>query len=80
MAIKFEKLKVGTRYYDRRRTRMGNTTMTRMSEWPVVLESIDAVSRSAMVRWNYNTPEKWDEYRLRKLYSWSMNDRERVAK
>lgn len=74
MAIKFEKLKVGEVYYDRARTKMGNTTLSCLSEWRVKILEIDLERRTALVSWNSNRPEKWYERRLRSLFDWSMYD------
>lgn len=72
MAIKFEKIEPGMTLYDRHRERMGNTTMTRMGEWPVKIISVDTERRTAQVSWNGNRAETWRENRLRRLYRTKM--------
>lgn len=68
MAIKFEKIQPGMTLWDRHRVKMGNTTMSRLGEWRVEIFSVDAMSRTAVVRWNHNAPSVWGERQLAKLY------------
>jgi hypothetical protein len=68
MAIKFEKIEPGMRLLDVRRTKMGNTNMSRLGAWTVEIVSVDATARTAMVRWNGNAAELWNERQLTKLY------------
>lgn len=75
MAIKFERIQPGMRLWDRHRERAGNTTMTRLGEWPVDVVSVDSKGRTAVVRWNCNAPETYHERRLTKLYTWRLSDR-----
>lgn len=75
MAIKFEKIKAGMVLYDRHRERAGNTTMTRLGEWPVEIISVDPERRTAQVSWNTNRPETYGRHSLERLYSWSMYDK-----
>lgn len=74
MAIKFEKIKPGMKLYDRHKRRMGNTTLRTLGEWGVYVVSVDQEKRSATVRWNGNSEERWSEHRLVKLFDWSMHD------
>lgn len=74
MAIKFERVKAGMELYDRRKQRMGNTTIRSLSEWPVKILEVDETTRTALVSWNGNSPEKWGERAVRSLWTWSMRD------
>jgi hypothetical protein len=74
MAIKFEKIKPGMTLYERRRERMGNTTLRSLSEWPVEILEVDAAERRATVRWNGNRPTRYYGRDLTRLYDWSMYD------
>lgn len=67
MAIRFESIKANDVLYDVRRTKMGNTTMTRLSCWEVKIVSVDPAKRTAVVRWNWNQPEMWHAHQLAKL-------------
>lgn len=74
MAIKFEKIQAGMTLYDRRRTRMGNTTMTTLSEWPVHILEVDEGARRFLMSWNGNAPGWRTEHSLNGLFAWSMSD------
>lgn len=74
MAVRFEKIQPGMVLYDRHTHRMGNTTMKTIVEWEVRVISVDAEQRSAMVSWNGNSPRRYYEFQLRRLYDWSMFD------
>lgn len=80
MAIKFEKIQPGMTLYDRHRERAGNTTMTRLGEWRVIIVSVDAATRTAVASWNGNAPGVWHARRLEKLFSWSLRDGEPSAR
>jgi hypothetical protein len=73
MAIKFEKIQPGMTLYDRRMTRMGNTTMRSLGEWRVKVISVDAEARTALCSWNGNRPTKYHARNLEKLHTWSMS-------
>lgn len=68
MAVSFNTLKVGEELMDIHSQRMGNTTMSELCKWRVVIKEIDAEGRRALVSWNSNTPQWWNENRLRRLY------------
>jgi len=74
VAIKFKKIKPGMILYDRRRDTMGNTRMMTIREWPVEIFTVDPVTWTAVVSWNHNYRQIYDESRLTRLYSWSMHD------
>lgn len=78
MAIKFEKIKPGMVLYDRRRTKMGNTTMKTLSEWPVRILEVDAGARRFLMSWNGNAPEWRTEHSLKGLSDWSMRDKDQA--
>lgn len=63
--VAFDKIKPGDTLYDCRPTKMGNTTIRRMSCWEVLVVSVDPVKRTAMCKWNVINPEKL--YRERDL-------------
>ena len=80
-------IKPGDVLYDVRRQKMGNTTMSRVAVWPVKIESIDHAAGIAVVRWNYNPPQKYRASDLRRLvrmppqgtYEREQLDKERAA-
>ena len=76
MAIKFEKIKPDMTLYDRQRSRMGNTTLRTIKEWPAQIISVDQVNRTAQISWNGNPAEVWHRRRIEQLYDWSMYDQE----
>lgn len=63
----FDKLKVGDILYECRRTKMGNTHMSQLSCWTVVVKEIDPVKRTAVCSWNGNTAKTWTERNIGKL-------------
>jgi hypothetical protein len=65
--MKFEKIQPGMTLYDVHSTRMGNTTQSTVGVWLVYIVSVDAVRRSAMVRWNGNPAQTYYERNLCKL-------------
>lgn len=58
-------IKVGEWFWDKQRTRMGNTTMTRDSWYRA--QVVELVKGGAMVRWNCNPPRRWGLAQLAKL-------------
>lgn len=69
MAIKFEKIEPGMTLHDIHSERMGNTTMRELGRWDVRIVSVDREKRSAVVRWNGNSPTTWYAGELTKLYA-----------
>lgn len=65
--MKFEKIKPGMTLYDVGRHKMGNTTMSTVGVWHVLVISVDADTRSAMVSWNTNPPRRMYEHSIKKL-------------
>ncbi len=66
--MKFERIKPGMTLYDVHSYRMGNTTIRSWGVWRVIVESVDAEKRTAVVRWNeVNRPETWTALRVSKL-------------
>lgn len=63
----FDRIKPGDTLYDCHRTKMGNTTMSRMGCWEVKVIEVDTENRRALCSWNTNKPEWWYERRLSKL-------------
>lgn len=55
---KWETIKAGDTLWDVHREAMGNTTMSKWGSWRVEVISINHAEGWAMVRWNYNRPEK----------------------
>jgi hypothetical protein len=75
MAIKFELVKVGDVLYDRHRTTMGNTKITRLGEWEVRVIEIDHKNRRALISWNSN-PSRWVTARhVERLFRSSMRSK-----
>ena len=65
--MRFEKIKAGTTLIDEHRYKMGNTTMSRLGEWPVRIVSIDLEKRTAVVRWNGNREQTYYARQLERL-------------
>lgn len=65
--VAIAKIKPGDVLYDVRRQKMGNTVMSRTAVWPVRIDSVDQESCTAIVRWNWNAPQKYYASDLRRL-------------
>ena len=65
--VAFNTIKVGDVLYDCRRTKMGNTTMSTLSTWRVVVTEVDTEKRRVMASWNGNKPDWWSERNLKPL-------------
>lgn len=65
--MKIEKIKAGTTLIDEHRHKMGNTTMSRLGEWPVLIVSVDLENRTAVVSWNHNRKQVYTERQLARL-------------
>lgn len=63
----FSTIKVGDVLFDCRRQKMGNTQMSRMATWRVVIKDVDADKRRALASWNGNKEEWWSERDLKRL-------------
>ncbi len=67
MSVVWNTVKVGDVLWDSRREKMGNTTMSRLSSWPVRVISIDHEKGEAICSWNYNTPERYFKRSVERL-------------
>jgi hypothetical protein len=67
--MKFEKITAGMVLYDVHSYRMGNTRLMSLGVWSVRVISVDQDKRSAMVSWNGNQPEIYNERSLGRLRS-----------
>ncbi|MCW0399243.1 hypothetical protein ACQHIH_21720 (plasmid) [Xanthomonas sontii] len=65
--MKIEKLQPGQVVYDVGKTRMGNTTLTTVSVWPVTIVSVDLERGTVIARWNGNSERK---YRASQIAKW----------
>jgi len=65
--VAFSKIKAGETLYDCHRTRMGNTTMSKMGTWTVKVLELFPEKQSALVSWNGNRPEVWGLTRMQRL-------------
>jgi hypothetical protein len=65
--VAFSKIKAGETLYDCHRTRMGNTTASRMGTWAVKVLEVYPEKQAALVSWNSNSPEIWGLSRMQKL-------------
>jgi len=63
----FDRIKAGDILYDVHREKMGNTTMSRLGCWDVLVVSVDHEKRTAMCRWNYNAPRLYTERSIKRL-------------
>lgn len=68
MAIKFEKIQTGMTLWSRGSYR-NEMNRTVKAEWPVVIIKLDVGSRGAVVSYNGNAAEWWNERRLTLLYA-----------
>ncbi len=69
MGIQFDKIKPGMRLADIHCYKAGNTNISVEGLWWVDVISVDPEQRTAVVQWNSNRPETWDERDLKKLYA-----------
>lgn len=65
--VAFDTIKAGDILYDCHRTKMGNTTMSRMGVWEVRILEIDIERYRALCSWNGNAPQWWRQDKLYKL-------------
>ena len=56
--VAFNAAKAGDTLYDVHRTKMGNTTMSRMGCWEVRVIEVDKENQRIFASWNYNAP-RW---------------------
>lgn len=66
MAIKYELVQPGMLLWQKRRQRMGNTTMSRDAWFPVQI--IEVQERGCLVCWNGNAPRMMYRRDVQKLY------------
>jgi hypothetical protein len=66
MAI-ISRLKTGQILFDKHKTRMGNTTMTRWGLWRVLVIEIDPELQWIIASWNGNKAEKMYAGRVKKF-------------
>lgn len=52
--------------YERRRQKMGNTTMTRVALYSIRIVEVDPEGRFVIASWNGNTPRKYHESAVKK--------------
>lgn len=52
------KIKVGQVLYDKRRYKMGHTTMTTWGVWPVFVKEVDPNGEFIIASWNGNKPRR----------------------
>lgn len=52
--MKFESIKEGGRYYMTKRQKMGNTTMSSIAVFSVLVESVNTEKRTVLASWNGN--------------------------
>ena len=57
-------LKPGDVVYDCRRTKMGNTTMTRLSTWRVHIKEVNLAEGWVLASWNGNAPTRYRPYQI----------------
>ena len=75
----FNALKVGDVLYQSRKTKMGNTSMSTLSTWRVVVKELDTERRRALVSWNGNQPKWWYERELKPLRRTEPKTRRTIA-
>lgn len=67
MAIKFEAVKPGDLLWDVHKQKLGNTTVSRLSCWPVRVLQIDYDNRVASCSWNGNKPRVYSKAQIERL-------------
>jgi hypothetical protein len=65
--VAFSTIKPGDVLWDCHRQKMGNTRMSQMGSWRVVVYEVDQETRSALVSWNGNPRKVWSERKLKSL-------------
>lgn len=65
--VAFYLIKPGDVLWDCHRTKMGNTTMTRMGCWQVQVVSVDRDNHTAQCSWNGNAPRRYTERQIKAL-------------
>lgn len=64
------KLKPEQVVYERRKQKMGNTTMSRVALYSIRITEVDPEGQFVMASWNGNTPRKYREADVKK---WLVN-------
>lgn len=69
--MKLEKLQPGMTVYDVGRHKMGNTTVSTVSVWSVLIVRVDAETRTVVASWNSNKAQSygehtWSKWRVRR--------------
>lgn len=67
MTIKFEKIHAGQTLYDVRRAPFPRSMYGKWEHWPVLIVSVDAEKRTAVVSWNHNREQVYGERSLTRL-------------
>jgi len=67
MAVKWHLVQKGDQLWQKKRTKMGNTTMSRWSVFGVRIIEIDHDAGMATVSWNTNAPTRWGRSQIEKL-------------
>jgi hypothetical protein len=72
VAISFDKVTEGSVLLDIHRSKMGNTTMSEWGCWYVNVIEVQPCTATkrgrALVRWNGNSAEWWEQRRIERLY------------
>ena len=63
----FDRIAVGQVLYQRKRVKMGNTSVSREAIYTVKVVEIDTLRRRAFVSWNQNPTRWWSESEIAKL-------------
>ena len=80
MAVRPENAIAGAVFYSRLRHKMGNTTLSTLSEHVVrVVETYSPANRYALCSWNGNAPRRYMGADLARLYDWSMYDEDEAV-
>jgi hypothetical protein len=65
--VKFECIKTGDILYDCHRRKCGNSTISELGVWKVVVQSVDFSNMHAMVSWNGNPAKVYEASHFRSL-------------
>lgn len=65
--VAFSRIRAGDELWDVHREKMGNTTMSRLGSWRVLVVSVDPETRTARCKWNGNPAKRYSEHMLKAL-------------
>jgi hypothetical protein len=79
MSVKWETVKAGDVLWDSRRTKSRECAVSRLSNWPVKIISIDHANGKAIATWNGNAPREYRRKGVERLRRTQKTDKSRAA-